>query len=280
MRVLVSGSGGFLGRRLVPLLAGAGADVLAPPRDELDVAVGRFPGGKVDVAVHLAARTFVPDSWRDPAEFHRVNAQGTVNMLDHCRRVGAALVHVSGYCYGHPDRLPTPESAPLRPGNPYAFSKAAAEAACRFYADCLGVPVTVLRPFNIYGPGQDGRFLIPTIVRQVTAPGAEPIAIEDAAPRRDYVHVDDVAAAIRSALAAPRPWGVYNVASGVSHSVGEVVGLIQAAAGTRKPVVESGRRRRDELMNTSGDVGAIGRDLGWAPRIDLAAGLAGLVGAS
>jgi nucleoside-diphosphate-sugar epimerase len=276
-RILVSGGRGFLGRRLLPLLAAGGAEVLAPGREALDVALDRFPPDRFDLAIHLAARTFVPDSWADPAGFLRVNAQGTVNMLEHCRRSGAAMIHVSGYCYGHPDILPTPESAPLRPNNPYGFSKAAAEDACRFYAERLGLPVTVLRPFNIYGPGQEGRFLVPAIVGQVLRPGSAAITIEDAAPRRDYVHVDDVAAAIAAAASAVRGWGVYNVASGSSHSVGELVAAIQAAAGTDKPVVERGRRRPDELMDTRGDIRAIGRDLGWAPRITLAAGLAGLV---
>src|SRR5438093_5322268 len=129
-RVLVTGGSGFVGRRLCAALRAQGFEVWAPGHAELDLR-GKLP--RIEKIFHLAARTFVPDSWKEPAEFYRVNVQGTVNILEYCRLTHAPMVYVSGYCYGVPDRLPVQETDPLRPNNPYAFSKVAAEAACNFF---------------------------------------------------------------------------------------------------------------------------------------------------
>lgn len=163
--VLLTGASGFLGKRIRKRLVEAGIECVAPSRDTLDVTRAFADFGHVDTVIHLAARTFVPDSWSQPALFWQVNAGGTINALEYCRRRRASMILVSAYCYGNPDSLPIAEHAPLRPSNPYAFSKVAAEDACRYYAADLGVPSTILRPFNIYGPGQDKRFLVPTVVR-------------------------------------------------------------------------------------------------------------------
>src|SRR5712672_33022 len=229
-RVLVTGGSGFVGRRLIQCFSAEGLDIHAPGRDTLDVAAGVFPDLSVDLVIHLAARTFVPDSWINPVDFYRVNAQGTVNVLDYCRRTQAQLIYVSGYCYGIPGTLPISESAAVHPNNAYALSKVAAEDACRFFFEYFAVPVSILRPFNIYGPGQSSHFLIPRILEQAIDPAISEITVEDDLPRRDYVHVDDVVAAIRSLVTNPRPGATFNVGSGESHSVGEIVKMVCRAA--------------------------------------------------
>ncbi len=276
-RVLVTGGSGFLGRHVVARLSMEGFVVDAPGREVLDIAENRFPEEAAEVVVHLAARTFVPDSWTDPAGFYRVNTQGTVNVLDYCRRTGAELVNVSGYCYGRPSRLPIAETEPLQPNNPYAFSKASAEEAGRFYSRTLGVAVTTLRPFNLYGPGQPANFLIPSIVAQALDPATPAIVLQDTTPRRDYVHVEDVAAAI--CLFARRRGGreVYNVGSGRSYSVAEVAGLVLDAAGIDKSVTDLGKVRPNEIPDTVADISAIRDDVGWTPKVEFADGLARLV---
>jgi nucleoside-diphosphate-sugar epimerase len=276
-RILVTGAGGFVGRCLVRALRENGADVLAPGRDALDVALGVFPDQRVDQVVHLAARTFVPESWVEPAGFYRVNGQGTVNVLDFCRRVGARLVHVSAYCYGQPSMLPISESAPLRPNNPYALSKAAAEGACRFFSEYYGAAVTILRPFNLYGPGQPPQFLIPRIVEQALNAALAEIVVEDDAPRRDYVFIEDFVAAICAVCATPTPGPVYNVGSGESHSVAEVAGLIRQVTGVDKPIVSRGNRRPSEILDVVADITAIRREVGWSPSVGLLQGLKNVV---
>lgn len=272
-RVLVTGASGFVGARLVKALRAEGRDVLVPAREALDVAADRFPEVRVDQVIHLAARTFVPDSWREPEAFYRVNAQGTVNVLGYCRRIDAPLVFVSAYCYGTPSSLPIAESAPLRPNNPYALSKCAAEKACRFYAEHFDTRVTILRPFNLYGPGQASHFLVPRIVDQALDDSHSQIVVEDDTPRRDYVHVDDLVAAIRLICAASGPPAIYNVGSGASHSVAEIADIVLSIAGVDKPVVSRGNRRPNEIADVVADISAI-RRLGWSPAIRLADGLA------
>jgi nucleoside-diphosphate-sugar epimerase len=275
--VLVTGGSGFIGRRLVELLQEQGADVSAPGRDTLDVSAGIFPNVSADWVVHLAGRTFVPASWNDPADFYRVNASGTVNVLEYCRKMQVKLIYVSGYCYGIPETLPIAETAPLKPNNPYAFSKSAAEEACRFFFECFQTPVTIVRPFNIYGPGQSSHFLIPRLIEQAIDPDAEAIVVEDDTPRRDYVHLDDVAGAIVSLLRNPKPGTTFNVGSGESNSVADVAAMVCRAAGVEKPLVSRGNRRVNDIPDVVADIAAIRNAVGWSPAIPLLEGLRGVL---
>lgn len=276
-RVLVTGGGGFVGRRLVHFLRAWGAEVHAPDRSVLDVSTGAFPDVSVDWVIHLAGRTFVPASWSEPADFYHVNALGTVNVLEFCRRTRAKLIHVSGYCYGIPERLPIPETAPLKPNNPYAFSKKAAEDACRFFFDCLQVSVMIVRPFNIYGPGQPANFLIPHIVEQAIDSSVAAIVVEDDTPRRDYVHLDDVVSAIDSLRKNPQPGATFNIGSGKSYSVAQVMDTVRSAASVRKSLVSRGNRRFNDIPDVIADIAAIRDATGWTPSITLEHGLRGVI---
>jgi nucleoside-diphosphate-sugar epimerase len=276
-RVLVTGGSGFVGRRLVQLLKEAGAEVLAPGRATLDVSAGLFPGASANWVIHLAGRTYVPASWTDPADFYRVNTLGTINVLEHCRRTQAKLIYVSGFCYGVPERLPIAETAPLRPNNPYAFSKMAAEEACRFFFEFLQAPVMIVRPFNIYGPGQAANFLVPHIVEQVLDPSVEAIVVEDGAPKRDYIHLDDVIGAIESLRRKPKQGATFNIGSGESCSVAELADLACKAAGVKKPFISRDNRRVNEIPDVIADVTAIRSATGWSPSISLLDGLRDLM---
>ena len=150
----MTGGRGFIGRRVASHLEAAGFNVSAPCHADLDVLAPLVTSERPDVVVHLAGRSVIAESWKDPAAFYGVNAGGTVNVLDYCRRVDARLININGYCYGRTEVLPTPESEPLRATNPYALSKLAAEESCNFFRDCFGLAVTTLRVFNAYGPGR------------------------------------------------------------------------------------------------------------------------------
>jgi nucleoside-diphosphate-sugar epimerase len=276
-RVLVTGGSGFVGRRLVELLSKQGVEVLSPERDILDVSVNVFPDVAVDWVIHLAGRTFVPQSWREPGDFYRINTLGTVNVLEYCRRIQAKLIYVSGYCYGVPEALPITEAAPLKPNNPYAFSKCAAEAACRFFFENMQTPVTIVRPFNIYGPGQASHFLIPRLVEQAIDPTVDSIVVEDAAPRRDYVYLDDVIDAIETLRKNPQPGATFNVGSGESHSVEKVAATVCKAAGVEKAVASRNNRRINDIPDVIADITAIGKAVGWSPTTSLADGLGHMV---
>jgi nucleoside-diphosphate-sugar epimerase len=276
-RVLVTGGSGFVGRRLVQSLRDKGAEIYAPERGILDVSAGPLPDLSADWVIHLAGRTFVPASWSDPTGFYRVNVLGTVNVLEYCRRSRAKLIYVSGYCYGIPETLPIPESAPLKPNNPYAFSKSAAEEACRFFFESLQTSVMIVRPFNIYGPGQSPDFLIPRIVGQAIDPMVAAIVVEDDTPKRDYVHIDDVIGAIESLRRNPRPGATLNIGSGESYSVAELAAMVCKAADVGKPVVSRGNRRPNDIPDVIADITAIRDATGWSPSISLQDGLCDVV---
>lgn len=275
--ILVTGSRGLIGCALVAALTAAGRQVSTLDRDAGDITDESTWSNapRADVVIHLAARSYVPQSWAEPAAFVDTNVVGTMRALDYSLRHGARVVLASSYLYGTPKRLPIHESDPLDPTNPYALSKRLAEACCRFHAERHGLPVVILRPFNVYGPRQPADFLIPSIIGQ--AIGGVEIRVKDLEPRRDYVHVDDVAAAFAAAVLAPAEGlAVYNIGGGASRSVGDVIEAVQSALGTTLPVHSDGERRPGEIPETLADISAAASGLGWKPAVSFEAGIADL----
>ncbi|MFA6279874.1 MAG: NAD(P)-dependent oxidoreductase [Bdellovibrionales bacterium] len=274
---LVTGAGGFVGRALVARLKAEGRDVLA-----LDRAAGEVEDAATWEALpaarcvyHLAARTYVPDSWRDKAAFIKTNVMGTEQALAYCRQHGARLIYLSAYVYGIPQNLPIAEEHSVSPNNPYALSKHLAEQLCAFAAAFQGVDVTVLRPFNIYGVGQRSDFLIPTIIEQVKR--GDVIRVKDLAPRRDYVYIDDVVEAMVKAAACPSGYHVLNIGSGQSSSVEEIIATVQRVAGTSFPVYSEEQVRAQEIPDVVADVRLAKDVLGWSPRTSFEEGIRNLI---
>ena len=271
--VIVTGASGFIGRVLVRSLRAAGHKVTGLDHAHGDVATPEYwravpPAAHV---VHLAGRSFVPGSWAAPAEFLTTNVIGTSRVVDFCRASRAHLVFVSAYVYGIPQRLPIDEGHPVTPNNPYALSKTLAERVCSFHAESTQLPVTIVRPFNIFGPGQRSDFLIPSVVDQIVR-GRE-IRVKDLSPRRDYLFVDDFVAGLGRTLANPDGLRVVNFGSGTSHSVRDVIDQAQAAAGSCLPVVCDDVQRPNEIPDVRADIGQASRFLGWEPRTSLIEGL-------
>jgi nucleoside-diphosphate-sugar epimerase len=220
---------------------------------------------------HLAGRTFVPDSWTQGPSFMAANVLGTQHALDWCKRHKAKLIFASAYIYGVPERLPIHESDPARPNNPYALSKLLAEQLCEFAATHEQIPVVVLRLFNIYGAGQRPEFLIPMLLEQIRA--KQEIKVLDLSPRRDYVFVDDVLSAFAKAMDVSEGYHCINIGSGTSHSVQEIIDILQECAGTHLPVVSSCAVRRNEIPDVRADIARARAILGWWPEWDLPAGI-------
>lgn len=272
-KILVTGASGFIGKHLVPRLRDAGHEVIEAQRKQGDVADEKTWASlpAADVVVHLAGRSFVPESWTHPELFFQCNLLGAVAALNWCKRHSARFVFLSSYLYGNPQRLPIAEDAPLYATNPYALSKIMAEEGAKFYAENFAVPVTVLRPFNVYGSGQSEKFLIPAIIKQVQEGDA--IKLKDLEPRRDYLHVLDLVDAIVMAVRQRAGFSVFNVGSGRSYSVAEVVAAIQQVWGSALPVVSENQTRPGEIRDTVADVSLAQRQLGWAPKYTLVEGL-------
>lgn len=285
-RVLVTGASGFAGRHLVAecLAAGDDVDELARSRgarvDLLDPAAvaSAVAEAQPEVVYHLAARAHVGESWERPAQTIHDNLAMTQNLLDAVRAGApdATVVAVaSGELYGPPERLPVDEDAALRPQNPYAVSKAAADLLAGFYADAHGLRVIRARAFNHAGPGQAPIYAIATFARQVAEgleAGDEPIRVVTGNPatRRDFTDVRDVVRAYRALAADGVPGEAYNVCSGRPASAEELVGWLGEAAGvTVEQVVDPAKVRAHEVMELRGSHAKLTAATGWEPAIPL-----------
>ena len=278
MTAFVTGGAGFAGRHLLALL---GPDAVAPPREELDLldpeAVrAALAAAEPELVVHLAALASVGRSWHDPRAAVTENIEMSLNLLEAVRLEAPAATVVlagSGEVYGPPERLPLDESAPLRPQSPYAVAKAACELLGGQYADAHGLRVVRTRAFNHAGPGQTDDYLVGTLTRQVAeaeAAGADEVVLRTGNPdsARDFTDVRDVVRAY--VAAAELEPGVYNVCSGRSLSVRELVELVRAEA--RLPVrheVHPARVRPHDVPVIVGSAERFRAASGWIPEIPI-----------
>lgn len=270
--ILVTGASGFIGAHLVEALRSAGHLVIAHKSEAGDIARCPLDFDGVSHVFHLAAKSFVPDSWDSPLSFYEVNVVGAVNVLEFCRRRKASITFVSSYVYGKPDSLPVAEDHPLRPLNPYSHTKILAEDIIGYYRSQFDVLATIVRPFNIYGPGQARRFLVPTLIRQVLDPSVAEIVVADLRPRRDYIHVRDLVALL-AATTGRVEGGIYNAGSGYSVSVGDLIEEIASLTGKSKPVRSLEQPRPEEILDVVADISRAAADFQWIPRLTLRDGL-------
>ena len=271
-RVLVTGASGFIGKHLTKALRAASYEVIAHSSPDGDIESCRLDFQDVGHVFHLAARTFVPESWQDPLNYYRVNLLGTVNVLEFCRRNRASLTFISSYVYGRPARLPVSEDEPLRAFNPYSHTKILAEETSRYYQEHFGVPVTIIRPFNIYGPGQDCRFLIPKILVQAIDSERESIVVSDLTPRRDFIFISDLVELLVQTIFR-RGIGIFNAGSGISWSVQEVIEIVNELLPIPKQVRAEGLTRPEEIAEVVADISRAREQFVWNPRTKLRDGL-------
>ena len=264
---------------MVAITRGAGVDLL----DE-DAVARAVADTEPDVVYHLAALAHVGRSWEEPEATLAQNQAMALHVLEAVRRHARDAVVVavsSGEVYGPPAALPVGEDAPLRPQNPYAVSKAAADLLAGQYADAHGLRIVRPRAFNHSGPGQPPLYAIASFSRQVAAgleAGADPIRVVTGNPdaRRDYTDVRDVASAYRL-LAAAGATGIVNVCSGQSRSARELVAALAAVAGVEiDHVVDPALVRAHEVMDVRGDAGRLRELTGWAPAFPIERTLARL----
>lgn len=274
-KVLVTGSDGFIGRSLVNRLNELGCEVQTFDVKDGDISAGLPDFGDIHHVFHLAALTYVPASWDNPEQFYRVNVMGTVQVLEFCRRKSCSFTMPGTYMYGNPQYLPIDEKHPENCNiSPYHHSKGTAESICRFYAEQFKLSGVILRLFNVFGPKQNSSFLIPMLIEKTLNSDAE-IEVFDLAPKRDYVYLDDVISAFISSVQYDKPGqlGVFNVGSGKSWSVKEIIDAIADEWGIHKPYHDKGSRRKNEVMDTVADTALIQRELKWQPENDLRSGL-------
>ncbi|WDT93486.1 GDP-mannose 4,6-dehydratase [Thermoleophilum album] len=301
MRVLVTGGAGFIGSNLVDALLARGDEVAVVDnlstgrRSNLDQALAAgarlyevdicdrqalartFAEARPEVVFHLAAQIDVRKSTADPAFDARVNVEGTINVLEAARAVGARRVvnsSTGGAIYGEGKILPAPEDHPVAPEAPYGQSKFAAEGYCELFRRLYGISTVSLRYGNVYGPRQDplGEAGVIAIFCGRLVAGERPTVYGDGLQTRDYVYVADVVEANLRAADAECV-GAFNIGTGKQTTVLELVEALRPHA-TAPFDPDHKPERLGEVRHIALDSTRAERELGWRARTTLADGLA------
>ncbi|MEV0425663.1 GDP-mannose 4,6-dehydratase [Micromonospora sp. NPDC050495] len=279
MKVLVAGASGFIGTHLCRLLDQLGADVT--PIDLVDCDVRDTEGLRSIIArvrpetvYHLAAVASVTESWARPSETWSTNVLGTAAVLEATRLAAPTarvLVMSTASVYdGAALDGPVDESRPVQPLSPYGTSKAMAETLARHYSAAYGMPVLVVRPTNVIGPGQHSSYVVPALSRRILgarAAGLSSITIGNWDAERDFVDVRDAVVALTRIAQLGAPGGTYNICTGVGTTIADLARQLCALAGTELSVLpDPALQRRIDARSLVGDPTRINREIGWQAR--------------
>lgn len=302
--VLVTGADGFIGSHLTEELVKKGErvkafcyynsfgtwgwlDSLAPEiKNEIEVFMGdiRDPNGVrtamegQQVVYHLAALIAIPFSYHSPDSYVDTNIKGTLNVLNAARQVGTQrlLVTSTSEVYGTAQYVPIDEHHPYQGQSPYSATKIGADRLAESFYRSFDLPVTIVRPFNTYGPRQSARAVIPTIITQLLT-GKTEIKLGSLTPTRDFNYVKDTAAGFMALAGCEKAIGQeVNIATGVEHSIGELADELIAQINPAAHVVCDEDRLRPEKSEVNRLLGSAQklRELtGWAPRYTFSQGL-------
>ena len=272
-KILITGSEGFVGKNLIRYLKNYSFQIIETKDKSFDLKLNESwkQIEKCDYLIHLAGKSFVPKSWEESARFIESNILLITNALEYCRVNKTKLIFLSSYLYGNCKKLPIKENAPIEATNPYALSKLLSEKLCYFYKNNFQVNNIILRVFNLYGPGQPKEYLLSKITNQVRYENL--IKVDDLSPKRDYVYIDDLCSAIVKAINYKGKEHIFNIGSGKSYSVKEVIDFIQNIYGTSLNIKEKKLIRRNEILNTIADINLAKKELEWFPIYDLKEGL-------
>ena len=304
-RVLVTGADGFIGSHLTEELVKSGEKVTAfclynsfgtlgwidtlpkEIRSEIEIFTGdvRDPNG-VRTAMrgqqrvfHLAALIAIPFSYHSPDSYVDTNIKGTLNVLNAARELGTERVMVTSTSevYGTAQYVPIDEKHPFQGQSPYSATKIGADRLAESFYRSFDLPVTIVRPFNTYGPRQSGRAVIPTIISQLLA-GQQEIHLGKLSPTRDFNFVKDTAHGFMAIAGCPAAIGQeLNIATGEEHSIGDLANeLIAQINPNAKIVCEEERLRpeKSEVNRLLGDSTKMRALTGWKPEYTFEQGLA------
>ncbi|MED1722411.1 NAD-dependent 4,6-dehydratase LegB [Brevibacillus parabrevis] len=296
-RILVTGADGFIGSHLTEELIRQGHDVKAfvyynsfnswgwldrSPKEilnQLEVFSGdiRDPYGvkkameDCQVVLHLAALIAIPYSYHSPDTYVDTNIKGTLNILQAAKELGIEkVVHTStSEVYGTAQFVPITEEHPLQGQSPYSASKIGADQMAIAYYNSFGLPVSIIRPFNTYGPRQSARAVIPTIITQI-ANGHKSIRLGSLHPTRDFNYVEDTVRGFLAVAKSDRSIGeVINIGSNYEVSIGQTVEMIAELMGSQIEVFSDDQRIRpvkSEVERLWADNTKARELIGWEPK--------------
>ncbi|WP_137285794.1 NAD-dependent epimerase/dehydratase family protein [Halorussus salinisoli] len=294
-RVLVTGGAGFIGTHVTQELVEAGADVhvidnmfaggeAQLPADasftvrdirskELQEDVTEF---KPDAIIHLAALHYIPYCNEHPEDAFTVNVMGTRNLLRATSAVPnlESILYTSSAAVYPPREGAMSETSDVGPIDIYGRTKLIGEDLLRLFAAQADTAAVTARLFNVYGPNDTNPHLIPAILEQVRD-GAETIELGNLAPKRDFVYVRDVARALVTLVSNPQAsYRAFNVGTGSTYSVREVVECVGTALGKDLDVVQVAERTREtERPHLEADIDRIRSETGWTPQTELVEGI-------
>ena len=296
VKCLVTGADGFIGSHLTEKLLRLGYDVRvfvlynsfnswgwldhASPeiRSELDVFAGdiRDPHGVreamrgCDMVLHLAALIAIPYSYHSPDTYIDTNIKGTLNIVQAARELEVQkVVHTStSEVYGTARTVPISEDHPLQGQSPYSASKIGADQIAMSFYSSFGTPVSIIRPFNTYGPRQSARAVIPTIISQI-ASGKRTIKLGSLHPTRDFNYVKDTVDGFIAVAGSEKSVGeVINIGSNYEISIGDTVKMIADIMGVDITIETDDIRLRPEKSEVErlwADNSKASKLLGWTP---------------
>jgi NAD dependent epimerase/dehydratase len=303
-KVLVTGAGGFIGSHLVERLVREGSrvramvhynargswgnlDFLAPETrkaievyggDVTDSSSVRTAVQGCEVIFHLAALIGIPYSYLAPHSYVATNITGTVNVLSAARELGVTkVVHTStSETYGTALYTPIDEQHPLQGQSPYSASKIGADKIAESFYLSFGVPVATIRPFNVFGPRQSARAVIPTVISQVLS-GQKSIRLGSLSPIRDFTYVQDTVSGFLAVASSDKTSGeVINIGSGTAVTIGETAEQIIRLIGKEASIEVEPKRIRpegSEVMELLCNNAKAKELLGWEPTISFKDGL-------
>ena len=271
--ILITGGSGFIGKKLITKINNLGYSYISLDSKSGDInkknTFSLLP--KVKYVFHLAGKSYVPDSWEENNKFFETNIIGTNNVLNYCKKTSAKLIMASSYIYGIPKELPIKENHPINPNNPYALSKFMSEQLIEFESIYSNLNAVILRIFNIYGSGQKENFLISKIIKQIKYEKA--IKVFDLKPKRDYVYIKDIIDAFICSMSLNNGFFKFNIGSGKSFSVQEIISIIQDLAGTNLPIISEKNTRKNEINDIVADITLARNILNWEPKYSFKDGL-------
>jgi NAD dependent epimerase/dehydratase len=295
-KILVTGADGFIGSHLTEALARTGHTVKAfvaynsfnswgwldQAEPEIKKSIEVFSGDirdphgvkkameGCDVVFHLAALIAIPYSYHSPDTYVDTNIKGTLNIVQAARELGISkvLVTSTSEVYGTARFVPITEEHPLQGQSPYSASKIGADQIALSFQKSFGTPVSIIRPFNTYGPRQSARAVIPTIITQI-ANGQRNIKLGSLHPTRDFNFVKDTVAGFISVAESDATVGeVINISSNFEISVGDTVKMIAEVMGKKIEISSDDTRLRpdkSEVERLWGDSSKAKRLCGWEP---------------
>lgn len=297
-RVFVTGGAGFIGSHLVDNCLNDGHEVMVydnfssgyksflPEHPSLSITTGNLLNKDLlissikefnpDIVYHLAAIHFIPACENDPVFALRTNVEGTQNVLEAVRNRNCRTIFTStGGIYDPENDALLSEDSPVATKDIYGLTKNTAEHLIEYHLRKEFGEVVIVRMFNAVGRRETNPHLIPAILEQIGG-GDLRVELGNLYPRRDYVHVQDAADGLYAlGMAEKVPSRVYNIASGVEHSVDQVIGLIAEAIGKSLEVVQvKERMRKYDRPSQLADLARIGNEIGWQPKRTLKTAIA------